>query len=122
MGGSSDRWNFACRLKSEQTPRATAFFNSPWGNRGLFKALSHAIQHLFIHRQEPYPAERTLLTTGIVDAVMSSFVQTGPVQTPHLKFGYKPNDWSAMREMGETWKVITADTPQPTTIDSLPRR
>ncbi|MEO1984165.1 MAG: hypothetical protein ABGZ24_26930, partial [Fuerstiella sp.] len=37
VGSSSDRWNFACRLKSEVKPRATALFNGPWGNRCLFK-------------------------------------------------------------------------------------
>lgn len=114
VGGSSDRWNFACRLKGEARPRATALFNSPWGNRGLFKALSHAIQRLFIDGREPYPAERTLLTTGAVEAVMRSYEQSGKaIQTPHLGIRYKSNDWEAMRENGKTWSVITADVPQP---------
>jgi len=113
-GGSADRWNFACRLRGETQPRATAFFNSPWGNRGLFKALSHAIQHLFLHGQEPYPAERTLLTTGATEAAMLSFEEGGkPIETPHLRLAYHAGDWSAMREMGETWNIITVDTPQP---------
>ncbi len=64
VGGDSNRWNFAYRLRGETQPRATAIFNSPWGNRGLFKALSHAMQRLCIDRREPYPVERTLLTTG----------------------------------------------------------
>lgn len=72
IGSSSDRWNFACRLKGESNPRATALFNGPWGNRCLFKALSHAIQHTFKTGDEPYPAERTQLTTGAVDAIMQS--------------------------------------------------
>lgn len=114
VGGSGDRWNFACRLRGEQNPRATAFFNSPWGNRGLFKALSHSIQHLFIHGQEPYPAERTLMTTGAVEAVMRSYEQGNePIDTPHLEFAYQPIEWSAMRENGATWKKITVDVPQP---------
>jgi len=120
IGGSADRWNFACRLRGETQPRATAFFNSPWGNRGLFKALSHAIQHLFIHRREPYPAERTLLTTGATEAVMRSYEAGGkPIETPHLHIAYKPRDWRGMREMGGTWKIITVDTPQPS--DFAPR-
>ncbi len=120
IGGSGDRWNFACRVRGETQPRATAFFNSPWGNRGLFKALSHAIQHLFIHRQEPYPAERTLLTTGATEAIMRSYEAGGkPIETPHLQIAYKPRDWRAMREMGGTWKIVTVDTPQPN--DFAPR-
>lgn len=118
IGGSSDRWNFACRLKGDRAPRATAFFNSPWGNRGLFKALSHAIQHNFVAGQEPYPAERTLLTTGAVEAVMHSWEQKGrTIETPHLAIRYEPKEWSAFREDGSTWSIITKDVPQPATFE-----
>lgn len=121
VGGSGDRWNFACRLAGEQTPRATAFFNSPWGNRGLFKALSHTIQHLFIHGREPYPAERTLLTTGAVEAVMHSYGQGNkPIRTPHLEFAYQPVEWASLRESGATWKRITVDVPQPASFAPRP--
>lgn len=121
VGSTSDRWNFACRLHGESEPHATAYFNSPWGNRGLFKALSHAIQHLFIHAQEPYPAERTLLTTGATEAVMQSYEADGePIETPHLHIAYQPKDWQAMRELGQTWNIITADTPQPTEFAPRP--
>lgn len=113
LGSSADRWNFACRLKGEDRPRATAFFNSPWGNRGLFKALSHSIQRLFIAGREPWPAERTLLTTGAVEAVMHSFEQNGKViETPHLKIAYQPPDVRPFREFGKTWSILTEDVPQ----------
>lgn len=111
---SSDRWNFACRLEGSPQPQATAFFNSPWGNRGLFKALAHAIQHLLLHRREPYPAERTLLTTGAVEATMRSYERDGAaIDTPELEFSWQTTNWSELRETGATWKQITAKTPQP---------
>lgn len=114
IGGGSDRWNFACRLKGDPSPKATAFFNSPWGNRGLFKALSHAIQHNFVAGEEPYPAERTLLTTGAVEAVMHSWEQKGKaIETPHLAIRYQPKEWSAFRENGNSWSILTKDVPQP---------
>src|SRR5436305_380678 len=72
VGSSSTRWNFACRLEGEESPRATSFYVGPWDNRCLFKALSHAIQTHFRERRPPYPVERTLLTTGILDAAMDS--------------------------------------------------
>jgi hypothetical protein len=127
VGSDADRWNFACRLKGETRPRATAFFNSPWGNRGLFKALSHAIQHLFVTGREPYPAERTLLTTGAVEAVMHSFEQNGKsIQTPHLKVEYQATDSRPFRELGKTWSVLTEQVPQsawfePRDFDELTR-
>ena len=113
LGSSADRWNFACRLKWEDMPRVTAFFNSPCGNRGLFKALSHSIQRLFITGREPWPAERTLLTTGAVEAVMHSFEQNGKViETPHLEIAYQSPDVKPFREFGRTWSVLTEKVPQ----------
>jgi hypothetical protein len=38
----------------------------------------------------PYPVERTLLTTGVLDAAMSSRALGESVQTPHLVFAYQP--------------------------------
>ncbi len=127
LGSSADRWNFACRVKGETLPRATAFFNSPWGNRGLFKALSHSIQHLFVTGREPWPAERTLLTTGAVEAVMRSFEQNGKaIETPHLEIAYQPTNVKPFREFGQTWSILTAGVPQssyfePRDFDELTR-
>lgn len=114
VGSSSDRWNFACRMRNEAKSLATAFYNGPWGNRCLFRALSHAIQHFFVHHAAPYPVERTLLTTGVLDAAMHSHAAGGnAMATPHLQFAYSPIDFRAMREMGTSWKIITEATPQP---------
>ena len=115
---SANRWNFACRLADEAEPRATTFYVGPWNNRNLFKALSHAIQTCFRTRRAPYPVERTLLTTGILDAAMDSRLKEGlAIDTPQLKFAYEPVDFRAMREMGDTWKIITPDTPEPKGLD-----
>jgi hypothetical protein len=114
VGSDSNRWNFACRLKGESQPRATAFFNGPWGNRCLFKALSHSIQHLFKTGRQPYPVERTLLVSGILDHAMTSLEQGGAiVDTPQLEFSYRPINFDEMREDGTSWDVITVDSPQP---------
>lgn len=117
LGSSASRWNFACRLKGQAQPVAFKHFNGPWGNRCLFKALSHAIQHTFIHREAPYPIERTLLTTGALDAAVRSRWCGYPMNTPHLEFAYQPRDFQSMRENGESWKLITKDTPQPQDLD-----
>ena len=113
LGESAIRWNFACRIDGEENPRATRFYVGPWNNRNLFKALSHAIQHHFQHRESPYPVERTLLTTGVLDAAMHSRQENRPTGTPHLAFVYKPRNFRAFREMGATWKIITEQTPEP---------
>ena len=120
IGRTSDRWNFACRLEGQAQPLATAFCNGPWGNLNLFSALSHAIAHFFRTGTSPYPVERTLLVGGALDAAMHSHQANGkPVATPQLEFSYPAQDFLAFREMGESWRVVTADTPQPTLF--LPR-
>ena len=122
VGKSSGRWTFACRLKGDPKVRATRFHVGPWQNRNLFKALSHAIQHHFRTGTPPYPVGRTLLVSGILDASMHSRANAGEVQkTPHLEFGYTARDFTAMREMGASWKVVTEATPEPRGIDRLGR-
>src|SRR2546427_9702987 len=97
--GGGINWHFACRLPGEQNPRATSFYVGPWNNRNLFKALSHAIQTHFHDGRAPYPVERTLLVTGILDAEMESHFQGGkPMETPHLAIAYQPRDYRKMRE------------------------
>jgi hypothetical protein len=117
IGGSSDRWNFACRVAGRNEPLATAFFNGPWGNFNLFSALSHAIAHFFRTGHSPYPVERTLLVSGILDAAMHSHHDRRPIDTPHLELTYQPQDFRDFREMVQSWRVVTVDTPQPTKFE-----
>ncbi|HVC92573.1 MAG TPA: hypothetical protein VND64_02735 [Pirellulales bacterium] len=117
VGSKATRWNFACSLAGETAPRATRLYTGPWNNRNLFKALAHAIQTHFRQRRAPYPVERTLLVTGALDALMDSRQQGGmPIATPHLEFGYAARDFTALRETGASWKIITEATPEPSGI------
>jgi len=118
VGSTADRWNFACRLAGQEQPLATALYNGPWGNLCLFSALSHAIAHFFKTGKSPYPVERTLLVSGILDAAMHSHKAGGKaLATPQLEFAYQPQDFLSFRETGETWRVITQETPQPLTFE-----
>jgi hypothetical protein len=92
----------------------------PWNNRNLFRALSHAIQTFFREKKAPYPVERTLLVSGILDAEMDSRLAKGKtIETPWLSFAYQPTEFRAMREMGASWKIITDQTPQPRGIEAV---
>lgn len=106
LGLSSNRWNVAVKLKGEAEPRGTRIFNGPWGNRNLFMALSHAIQSFFRTGEAPYPVERTLFASGVVDAAMHSAADGKLVATPHLEMRYAAKDFRAFREMGESWKIV----------------
>ena len=118
IGKCDMRWNFACRLVGERRPRATALHVGPWRNRNLFKALVHSIQDHFQNGRSPYPVERTLLTSGLTDAMMHAAEQSGrPLETPQLQFAYKPRNFKPMRENGASWKIITDAMPEPRGID-----
>jgi hypothetical protein len=41
------------------------------------------------------------------------------LRTPQLKIAYQPIDFRALREMGETWKILTEDTPEPEGFGTL---
>jgi hypothetical protein len=119
IGSSGTRWGFACRLAGKPEPMATKFYVGPWQNRNLFKALSHAIQTHFRTGHAPYPVERTHLVTGMLASAMDShFEKNRLVETPHLNVAYKPIDFRAMREMGESWKIVTEDIPEPKGFDT----
>jgi hypothetical protein len=118
VGNYGDRWNFACQLQGRPELLATAFNSGPWGNWNLFCALSGAIAQFFKSGQAPYPVERTLLVSGVLDAAMHSHHEGGkPIETPQLEFAYQPRDFRPVRETGESWRVITSEMPEPRTFD-----
>ncbi len=118
IGSSANRWNFSCRLKGDARVHATSIYNGPWGNRNLFKALSHSIQHFFRNGKSPYPVERTLLVSGVLDAAMWSKELCGcRIDTPNLAQSYAPRDFSAFRETGASWRVLTSETPEKKTFE-----
>jgi hypothetical protein len=118
VGADGTRWNFACRLAGQPNPVATSFSVGPWQNRCLFKALAHAIQAHFRDGRAPYPVERTLLTTGLVEAGVESHARGDkPYETPHLAITYAARDFRAFREMGESWKIVTEKTEEPRGVD-----
>lgn len=120
VGNSATRWNFACKVEGESTPAATAFYVGPWQNRNLFKAFSHAIRSMFLSGTVPFPVERTLLTTGVLDAAMDSRFRKGEVtETPQLAIAYQPVDYRSMREMGDSWKIITDQVVEPKGLEPL---
>jgi hypothetical protein len=85
---------FAGRRKSQPAPEATQFYLQSPEPFGHFAWLVKAIDSLIHTQHAPWPIERTLLTTGILDAVMISRAEKGRrIETPHLAIAYKPTDW-----------------------------
>jgi hypothetical protein len=92
--GDGGAFTFAGKLKGEDKPAACHFYLQQPDPFGHFAYLVKAIDSLVRTGHAPYPVERTLLTTGILDAVMTSKAEKNRrVETPHLAIAYKPTDW-----------------------------
>lgn len=86
-------FTFAARLAGQSHPAATWFQLQEGKPYYHFAYLVRAIDH-FIHTgKAPYPVERTLLTTGILDAAMNALAEGKGLDTPHLDVRYEPADW-----------------------------
>ena len=114
IGDDANRWNFACDVMGNPETQSTAYYNGPWGNRCLFKALSHSIQQFFISGRPVYPVERTLLVNAIIEASLISKERGGlPTEAPFLDVQYDAPRWHKLRENGKSWEIITSSTEQP---------
>jgi hypothetical protein len=92
--GDGGAFTFAGKLLGREKPAATHFYLQQPDPFGHFAYLVKAIDSLIQTGHAPYPVERTLLTTGILDAVMTSKAEKNRrVETPHLGIKYQPTDW-----------------------------
>jgi hypothetical protein len=92
--GIAAHFGFAAKLRGEDKPRATWFELEEGKPYGHFGHLVRAIEQMVHTGQPPYPVERTLLTTGVLDAVMHSVAEEGKRrETPELAITYKPTEW-----------------------------
>jgi hypothetical protein len=93
--GDGGAFTFACQLKGEDKPRATQFYLQQPDPFAHFAYQLRAIDSTIQTGHAVYPVERTLLTTGILDAVMTSRHEGHKkLDTPHLaEIKYQPTDW-----------------------------
>lgn len=84
-------FTFAARVKGQPEPISTLFeLPAPPGAR-YFSALTWNIEKLFVTGKPPYPVERTLLTTTVLDFAMRSLAAGGRRMTdPALEVSYVP--------------------------------
>lgn len=90
MNGLVGDFTFAARLKGQPQPLSTLFHLPPNPNVVYSASLMAQAEETFSTGKSPYPIERTLLTTGLVEAGVRS-LGTGqqPLATPHLAIRYQ---------------------------------
>lgn len=90
LNGLVGDFTFAARLHGQSDPLSTLFYLPPNPNVVYSAALMSKAEELFRTGKPPYPIERTLLTTGLVQAGMASLGQGGKrLETPRLAIRYE---------------------------------
>ncbi len=91
LDGALKDFNFASRVKDLPGFQATQFFLTPVPNVTYSACLVHGIEQMFETRVAPYPIERTLLVSGILESCLTSKIQNHQrLETPHLTVTYRP--------------------------------
>jgi hypothetical protein len=89
LNGHVQDFCFAGRVKGEAKPASTLFYLPPPPGAKYFDCLVANIEKLLETGRPPYSVERTLLTTGTLDAALESHHRRGNrVETPELDVAY----------------------------------
>jgi hypothetical protein len=92
--GDGGAFCLAVKRKGAAKPEATQFYLQQPDPFAHFAYLLRAIDRTIQTCHAAYPVERTLLTTGMLDAVMISKAERNRrVETPHLAIKYTPAEW-----------------------------
>jgi hypothetical protein len=89
LNGLVRDFTFAARLRGQAEPLSTLFYLPDNPNVVYSAALMSKAEEMFLTGQAPYPVERTLLTSGLVAAALTSLAQGQQrLETPHLAIRY----------------------------------
>jgi hypothetical protein len=89
LDGALQDFNFAARVKGIG-PVSTQFFLSPVPNVTYSACLVSKIERMFASGSAPYPVERTLIVSGMLESCLTSKLHGGQrIETPHLTVNYR---------------------------------
>ncbi len=89
LDGALKDFNFAARPRGAKDIVSTQFFLSPVPNVTYSACLVNKIEEMFRTGQAPYPVERTLLVSGVLEACLTSRLQDHQrLETPQLAVRY----------------------------------
>jgi hypothetical protein len=90
LDGALRDFNFAARLRGMKGIASTQFFLTPTPNVTYSACLVSKIEEMFETGRAPYPVERTLLVSGVLEACLTSRIQDHQrLETPQLAVRYR---------------------------------
>jgi hypothetical protein len=91
LNGALADYNFAARVRGLPDPVSCQFLLPPNPNVAYSACLMHHVETMIETGHAPYPVERTLLVSGMLESCLKSRLQ-GHVrlETPHLAIHYQP--------------------------------
>lgn len=90
LNGSIKDFNFAAKVKSMPGYPSTQFFLSPTPNVTYSACLVSKIEQMFATGKAPYPVERTLIVSGMLESCLTSRHEGQKrLETPHLTVRYR---------------------------------
>ncbi len=90
LNGHTDDTTIALRTKAGEKPVSGLFYLPPPPGAAFLEALAQKIEQFLTTGVPSQPLERTLLTGGILDAVLTSRVEKKRLETPQLDVRYDP--------------------------------
>ena len=87
LNGAVGDYTFAARVKGRGVA-STQFFLSPVPNVTYSACLVSKIEEMFVTGRAPYPVERTLLVSGMLESCLQSRRQGRKLETPQLAVKY----------------------------------
>ncbi|WP_169975537.1 hypothetical protein [Tautonia rosea] len=91
LNGAVANWTAAWRYEKDQTIESTLFWTQEARPAAHFTLLLNGIEAMMLTGKPSWPVERTLLTSGTLDALLLSLTKGGEqIATPYLDVSYQP--------------------------------
>jgi hypothetical protein len=91
LTGAVKDFCIAVKLKGEELPLSTQFLLTPGENVTYSACLVSKIEEMLVSGVAPYPVERTMLVSGVLEACLTSRVEGyARLETPELRVSYQP--------------------------------
>ena len=89
LNGAVADYTFAARIRGSNRLVSTQFLLPPNPNVAYSACLMRKVEEMLEAGQAPYPVERTLLVSGVLESCLESKIRDNqPIETPHLDVRY----------------------------------